>query len=69
MTPEQFEGLVAYFAVEGDPFIRIIEILKMGFCVLANAWGAKITPDRLDPWHEEHEMESNEANRSMMGMG
>jgi hypothetical protein len=67
MTPEQFEALVAYFAVEGDPFIRIIEILKMGFCILANAWGAKITPDRLDPWHEEPD--SKNADPSMMGLG
>lgn len=52
LTPEQFDEWIAYLAVEGDPFIRVVEVLKLGLCATASAFGGKLGLEHLDPWHE-----------------
>lgn len=49
LEPRQFDEWIAYWSIEPDERQRIREILKRGFAMLANCWGAKITPDDLDP--------------------
>lgn len=49
IPPEVFDWWEAYERVEGEPSARIAEILKLGFATLANAWGAKISPEDLEP--------------------
>jgi len=46
----QFDEWVAYREIEPDPIDRLFEILRLGFCTLANAWGAKIEPRHIDPF-------------------
>mgnify|MGYP001473356537 CR=1 FL=1 len=71
LTPEQFDGWIAYMAVEGDPWLRMVEVMRTGLCVLANAWGAKIEPAMLDPWYEEPKTPeaSTAADLSAIGLG
>jgi hypothetical protein len=73
MTPEQFDGWVAYMAVEGDPWLRMIEVMRNGFCILANAWisGGKIEPHMIDPWYEEPKADeaATASDLSAIGLG
>lgn len=49
IPPEIFDWWEAYDRLEGEPYARIAEILKLGFATLANSWGAKIAPEDLEP--------------------
>jgi hypothetical protein len=49
IEPEIFDKWMAFKRIEPDEPARIREIIKLGFCALANAWGAKISPELLDP--------------------
>jgi len=56
MTPQEFDGWLAYWEIEPDPsreLWRIREILKEGFASLCAAWGAKVEPAAFDPVREE----------------
>ena len=55
VEPRQFDEWLAYWSLEPDERQRIREILKRGFALLANCWGAKITPDDLDPVAKQQE--------------
>lgn len=49
IPPEVFDHWEAFERVEGEPWARIAEILKLGFATLANCWGAKLEPDFFEP--------------------
>lgn len=49
MESWRFDEWVAFRSLEPIWEERIIAVLKLGLATLANAWGAKISPDDLDP--------------------
>lgn len=49
IEPRQFDEWVAWRRLNPDPVERIATILKLGLAASANAWGAAIEPDQLDP--------------------
>lgn len=53
VSPEVFDRWVAFDAIEGDPWNRLAEILKLGFTSLATTWGAEVTPDYFEPSKEK----------------
>ncbi|WP_455387496.1 hypothetical protein [Petrachloros mirabilis] len=53
LTPDQFNEWMAFRQIEPDKLERLIEICKRGFYLLANAQGAKIEANDLDPKKEE----------------
>lgn len=58
MTPEEFDGWLAYWEIEPDPsqeLWRIREVLKEGFAALCTIWGSKVEPAAFDPVQEEKE--------------
>jgi len=58
MTPQEFDGWLAYWKIEADPareLWRIREILKEGFAALCATWGAKVEPAAFDPVQEEEQ--------------
>ena len=64
MAPDDFNQWLAFRQLCPDKMERLIEICKHGFAILANAWGAKIEPNDLDPQkceRQEHEMTPEQA--------
>ena len=49
MTPDEFNRWIAFRQICPDKMERLIYVCKCGLALLANAWGAKIDPDDLDP--------------------
>jgi hypothetical protein len=49
LQPGEFDEWLAYRELEPDPIGRIISILRLGFCAVANAWGGKLEPQHIDP--------------------
>jgi hypothetical protein len=46
---KQFDEWLAYRELEPDPIDRIVSILRLGLCAVANAWGGKLEPQHIDP--------------------
>ena len=66
LTPEEFDGWVAFRSIEPAEDERLREIVKLGFATLASAWGAKVQPKDLDPWHQDVEAETiTDANQAV----
>lgn len=53
LQAEQFDEWLAYREIEPDPVERLFMILRLGFCAVANAWGAKVEPKHIDPYLEK----------------
>lgn len=53
LSPRAFDEWLAYRQIVPDPMDRLIEVCKRGFVILANAWGAKVKPNELDPMEFE----------------
>jgi hypothetical protein len=53
MTPDDFNRWLAFRQLCPDKMERLIHVCKIGFTLLANAWGAKIDPCDLDPQRED----------------
>ena len=49
MTPAEFDRWIAYRQIHPDKLERLITVCKLGFALVANAWGAKVDPRDLDP--------------------
>jgi len=56
ISPETFDEWEAFRRLEPDPLDRLREVLKLGFAAVVNAWGVKVEPIDLDPWHEDAEI-------------
>lgn len=48
ISPQQFEQWVTYRRENPDPWDVLIETLKLGFAVLCQVQGGKVTPDDFD---------------------
>lgn len=53
MTPDQFNKWLAFRQICPDKMERLIEVCKRGLTLIANSWGAKASPDDLDPQKQE----------------
>lgn len=53
LTPEQVAKWRAFRQLQPDGMERLIEVCKIGFSLLANAWGAHCEPDDLEPYPEK----------------
>lgn len=49
ISPEMFDGWLAYDKIVGDPLGRIATILKRGFASIHSSWGGEYSPDDFDP--------------------
>jgi hypothetical protein len=49
LSPQEFSEWVAFEQLEGDPWRRLAEILKLGFATLAQLWGGDVRFDDFDP--------------------
>jgi len=66
MTPAEFDKWIAFRQLSPDKMERLICICKVGFCLLANAWGAKIEPDDLDPQPTEKNEQTASPEQAAM---
>jgi len=67
MEPGEFDEWLAYRKIEPDPLDRLFIILQLGFCILANAWGAKIEPHDIDPFLKQASGASSKPGESVQG--
>jgi len=63
VTRAQFEEWLAYREIDPDPMDRIIHILRLGFCAICNAWGAKLEPKDFDPFAEGEASATSESQQ------